>query len=198
VSIKIKFRYEIHEESIIYVKTSFLWKQLKWILYQSVWVLPCIDRRRLCYGRKMLSSTVRKDLQVYLIKYSKTGPCCTWLASCSPRTSSWEQFHGPSSHFLFLFYFSSPVTNIGSRDMVFLQLFNCYLITQTRSCDAASLMCTEELNQLLMIYTRLQAQSSKDLKLVIYQIIRNSMDSKRRDKLCHLGSLVKCVSSTNV
>jgi hypothetical protein len=99
---------------------------------------------------------------------------------------------------LFLFYFSSPVTNIGSRDMVFLQLFNCYLITQTRSCDAASLMCTEELNQLLMIYTRLQAQNSKDLKLVIYQINRNSMDSKRRDKLCHLGSLVKCVSSTNV
>lgn len=79
MSIKNKFRSEIHEESIIYVKTSFLWKQLKWILYQSVWVLPCIDRRRVCYGRKMLSSTVRKDLPVYLIKYSKTGPCCTCM-----------------------------------------------------------------------------------------------------------------------
>lgn len=107
----------------------------------------------------------KNSKKVYLIKYSKTGPCCTWLASCSPRTSSWKQFHGPSSHFLFLFYFSSPVTNIGSRDMVFLQLFKSYLITQTRSCDAASSMGTKESNQLIMICTRLQAQNSKDLKL---------------------------------
>jgi hypothetical protein len=147
----------------------------------------------------MLSSTVRKDLPVYLIKYSKTGPCCTCMVGFMfSEDILVKAIPWPIQSLLVFVLLLVTCHHIGSRDMVFLQLFNCYLITQTRSCDAASLMCTEESNQLIMIYTRLQAQNSKDLKLVIYQIIRNSMDSKRRDKLCHLGSLVKCVSSTNV